>query len=228
LLGTITTKEQNLKNNEFNSLYYSEPIIEFNNIDFVGNFFKIEEDSFLFVGVDKRLLSYNGFINFNDLNYDIEIDQDENHYILYRDGILIIEVNNFSVFSKIIDKEKIKNYQENITISDIDEMNEISFSKYFEYLLDKIGFTNIVKENFDRESNFRFDLSANYRNEVFYFEFKIFNNKIILKNSINNLLERDITKKIVLVTNQNLKDFNYNKEKLIIIDRKALSEILKN
>src|SRR5690606_7723624 len=116
LLGTITTKEQNLKNNEFNSLYYSEPIIEFNNIDFVGNFFKIEEDSFLFVGVDKRLLSYNGFINFNDLNYDIEIDQDENHYILYRDGILIIEVNNFSVFSKIIDKEKIKNYQENITI----------------------------------------------------------------------------------------------------------------
>src|SRR5690554_5109220 len=156
LLGTITRNEQNLKNDEFNSLYYLDPIIEFNNIEFVGDFFKIEEEAYLFVGVDKKLLSYQGFINFNDFEYDVEIDEDENHYILYRDGILIIEVNNFSVFSKIIDKDRIKNYQENITISDIDEMNEISFSKYFEYLLDKIGFTNIIKENVDRDSGFRF------------------------------------------------------------------------
>ncbi len=230
LLGIITREEQDLKNFEFNLLYYEEPIIKFNNVDFVGSFYEIEENSYLFVGIDKQLLSVQGFINFIEQEYDIETDEENNHYILYRDGVLIIEVNNFNIFSDIIDKEKIKNYQENITISDVDEMNEISFSKYFQYLLEKLNFTNIIKESFDSNLDFRFDLTSRLNNEQYYFEFKISQNRKGLLNFRESImrLSRLENKKIILVTNQDITNIDFDTEVLKIIDRKSLEIILRD
>lgn len=230
LLGIITREEQDLKNFEFNLLYYEEPIIKFNNVDFVGSFYEIEENSYLFVGIDKQLLSVQGFINFIEQEYDIETDEENNHYILYRDGVLIIEVNNFNIFSDIIDKEKIKNYQENITISDVDEMNEISFSKYFQYLLEKLNFTNIIKESFDSNLGFRFDLTSRLNNEQYYFEFKISQNRKGLLNFRESImrLSRLENKKIILVTNQDITNIDFDTEVLKIIDRKSLEIILRD
>lgn len=165
LEGRITPFEQNNKDKVFKSLEIYGPIINFDNKEFTGEFFKIENAKFLFVGVDKNLLSYTGFIHFQDYESDKDEVVEENHYILFKDGILIIEIKNFSPFESIIREDQIPNYQNKITISDIDEMNEISFSKYFIHLLERNGFEEIQTEQ--KVNDFRVDLKAKLNEEIY-------------------------------------------------------------
>lgn len=229
LQGIITSQEQNLKDQVFRDLRYNAPTVIFQEQEFAGSFYNIENETYLFVGIDKRLLSYQGFISYSEFESDIEETVGDNIFILYKDGVLVIEIQNIGYFANIINPNQIKNYQENITISDIDEMNEISFSKYFEFILKENDFTNITEETLTND--LFVDLTATKGDETYYFEFKIFKNKQIGRNNIQQISEfnqRIDFGKIILVTNAWLKNTTINDNSIIVIDRDKLDQLTKN
>jgi hypothetical protein len=229
LEGIITSQEQNLKDQVFRELRFNDPIIAFKHQEFVGSFYKIENEKYLFVGVDKRLLSYQGFISYNEFENDDEETISDNVFILYKDGVLVIEITNIEYFSNIVNRDEIKSYQDNITISDIDEMNEISFSKYFEYILKENGFSNLREQTLS--NNLRVDLTATKGNQTYYFEFKIFKNKRIGRTTIQQIseLNRQLNNgKFILVTNSKFDNVDIDTNNIIIIDRFKLDQLAKN
>ena len=229
LEGIITSQEQNLKDQVFRELRFNDPTIEFKHQEFVGSFYKVENEKYLFVGVDKRLLSYQGFISYNEFENDDEEAIADNVFILYKDGVLVIEITNIEYFSNIVNRNEIKSYQDNITISDIDEMNEISFSKYFEYILKENGFSNIREQTIS--NNLRVDLTATKGNQICYFEFKIFKNRRIGRTTIQQISELNKqldNGKFILVTNSKLDNVDIDRNNIKIIDRYKLDQLAKN
>ncbi len=229
LEGMITPFEQDLKNATFRELRTNDPTIEFRQKEFVGSFYQVEEDKYFFVGIDKRLLSYSGFIHFEDYESDITDLQYGNNYILYEDGILLVDINDINQFDFIIDKSEIRNYQEKITVSDIDAMTEISFVKYFIYLLKEVGFEQIEEEVSIGE--LRVDLVGYYNNEYYFFEFKI-NKRKKISNSlflqVNKYRDRIERGKFILVTNADIAKMDFTLPDFTIIDRNGLKDIAKN
>lgn len=226
LEGMITPEEQNLKNQTFHDLQVFDPTVQFMDHDFVGSFFNVEDDRYIFVGVDKRLLSFQGFITYNDFSNDVELDIAENHYFLYHDGILLIEISNIQFFGNIVQIDRIPNYQENITISDIDEMTEISFSKYFTFILKQNGFDSIEEETVP--NRMRFDMRARRNGETYYFEFKIRKNKRIDESDLQNILSIEYYPgqgTLVLVTNAEIEN---RPPSVIVIARQQLATIAKD
>lgn len=229
LEGKITPYEQELKNETFRDLRTNDPTVYFDQKEFAGSFYEIENEKFLFVGVDKELLSYSGFIEFKDYENDSDTLIRGNHYNLFKDGVLIIEIEQIQDFDDIVRIDRIQNYQNKITVSDIDEMNEISFSKYFIHLLERNGFTNIREEI--KVGDFRIDLTADFNNETYYFEFKIYKNKRMNRNAIEqvNFYSRQIASgKFVLVTNGKMNSEILDNSRITIIDRNALKKIANN
>ena len=136
---------------------------------------------------------------------------------------------NIHVFSDTVNISLIKNYQENITISDIDEMNEISFSKYFEYILKENGFSNLTEQT--NRNNLFVDLCATKDNQIFYFEFKLFRNKHIGREALQQISEFKSqlnNGKLILITNAKLKNTHFDNDNIIIIDRDKLDQLTKN
>lgn len=71
LLKSITPDEQNEKNNIYFKLRDIYPNINFTNKTFTGSFYKISEELYLFIGIDKKLISYEGFLEFIDYENDV-------------------------------------------------------------------------------------------------------------------------------------------------------------
>lgn len=217
------------KNNTFNELRTNDPIVYFQGKEFVGSFYEVGSDKYLFVGVDKRLLSFSGFIDFNDYPDDSDTFIEKNYYFLFKDGVLIIEIEQIQEFSDIIRINEIENYQDKITVSDIDEMNEYSFSKYFIHLLKRNGFTQIREE--EKIGVYRVDLIASFNNTTYYFEFKIYKSKTLSRSDIEqvNIYSRNISNEnFVLVTNAVIDNENVEYLNTTIIDRNGLKMISKN
>ena len=229
LLKSITPDEQIKKNNIYFELKDIYPSIDFNNKTFTGSFYNIANEKYLFIGIDKRLISYKGFLEFNDYETEIDDTINENHYILFKDGILIIEIHQIREFSNIIEPEQVKNYQENITISDIDAMTEISFEKYVTYLLIQNGFETTHEQ---RLQDFRVDIIGIKNNKKYIFELRLFKKKkfnIHVIEQLTRLLGIIDVHKIVLITNAEIwENFDYHNEKIILIGRNRLRTILKN
>ncbi|WP_046756611.1 restriction endonuclease [Kordia jejudonensis] len=230
LLGKITPFEQGTKERTYMELTYNAPTVPFNREDFTGHFYRTTHNKYLFVGVDKRLLSYRGFINYTDFQNDIDEVSSENYFSLFKDGVLIIEINRIEEFSEIINLNEIRYYQDNITISDIDEMNELTFQKYINYLLRENGFSEILEEV--QRNDFRFDISARKNNITYLIELKLFNKKKISQDLINRLNSyRDFVEftKLILFTNGELgSNLNFDNQNIVIIDRNKLKEVISN
>jgi hypothetical protein len=229
LEGLITTEEQSLKNQTFRELRLEEPTVDFEGENFAGSFYKIEEQKYLFVGVDKRLLSFQGFITYDGFENDIQQERGENMYALSREGILIIYIGRIEEFRGIVDINGIKNFQDNITMSDIDEMNEISFVKYFEYLLNENGFTNV--RGGSSEYYLGADLIALKDSRTYFFQFKISKNKEIGITDVQRIVDfRQQIKigKLVFVSNADFPDAKADDLDATIIDREKLRELIKN
>lgn len=229
LEGKITPYEQELKDDTFRDLRTNDPTVYFENKEFAGSFYEIDNQKFLFVGVDKELLSYSGFIEFKDYESDSDTLMRGNHYNLFKDGVLIIEIERIQEFDDIVRIDRIQNYQNKITVSDIDEMNEISFSKYFIHLLERNGFNNIQEEI--KIGDFRIDLMADFNNETYYFEFKIFKSQRLNRNTIEqvNFYSGQIHKgRFVLVTNGKIDNESIDNSRITIIDRNGLKKIANN
>lgn len=229
LEGLITPEEQGLKDEVFWDLRYNYPLIPYKGEDFVGTFYQVEDSMYMFVGVDRRLLSYRGFIDYKEFDNDTDEVINDNHFILYKDGVLLIEINNLDDFSDIVDRERISNYQENITISDIDEMNEISFTKSFIYILQKNNFVNIIEESLS--NNLQIDLKATLDNTDYYFEFKLFKSKRISNEVLQQLLvykDRIQDGVLVLVTNAIVTPIFLENDAFKVIDRPRLEQLARN
>jgi hypothetical protein len=229
LEGSISPYKQLEKDDTFRELRTNESTISFENKMFVGSFYEVENEKNIFVGVDKELLSYSGFMEFDDYDNDTDTLVEGNHYILFKDGVLIIEIERIQTFSGIVRVDKIKSYQNKITVSDIDEMNGITFSKYFISLLKRNGFTNIRQE---AETGYvSADITAEFNNFTYYFELKIYRNKKMSSNTIAQVCElsrKVINGKLILVTNGKVDSENINNFNLTLIDRDALKKIANN
>lgn len=229
LLKSITPNEQHDKDKLYFELRDIYPNTVFDGKTFTGSFYKIDQETFLFIGIDKKLLSYNGFLEFHDYEREIQRTLNENHHILFKDGVLIIEIKQISEFSNIIDPEKIKSYQENITISDVDAMTEISFEKYVNYLLLQNGFETELETSM--HGSFA-DIVGWKNNKKYIFELKLLRKQKITRRNIEQLLkkyETEEVEKIVLITNAVIpENLSYHNEKLILIGRTKLRPILKN
>ncbi len=225
LITSISPYEKFEKDETFRDLTTNSPTIHFENKEYAGSFYEVEHKKYIFVGVDKKLLTFSGFIDFCDYEYDRDVMSEDNHYILFKDGILIIEIERIEKFSNIVKIDNIQNYQNKITISDIDEMNGISFSKFFISLLERNGFTNIQEETNTA------DIIAEINDITYYFSLKIYKNKKMIKNSITEVNEysgKFSNIKFILVTNGKLSGENIDRSNITIIDRDALKKIAKN
>ncbi|TSA28216.1 hypothetical protein D4R71_01115 [bacterium] len=229
LLKSITPSEQDEKNNIYFELRDIYPNVHYRYKNFTGSFYNIEQDTFLFIGIDKRLLSYQGFLAFDDYEEEIDETSNENHYNLFKDGVLIIEIKRIIEFSNIVNPAEIKSYQENITISDVDVMTEFSFEKYVHYLLINNGFTTELEPFVE---DLRVDIMALKNNKKYVFELKLFKHRKIGQIVIEQLLRftqiSDI-EKVILITNGEIpENLNYNNEKFILIGRSQLRTILRD
>lgn len=227
LSNSITPVEQNEKNKTFEQMRDRYSRVSFRQKLYIGTFYEIEEGNFLFIGVDNELISYEGFYEFRE--YQTQIDEEifDNHYLLYPDGVLIIEIKNIGYFIDDVNFHY-KNYQENNTLTDIDNMSEISFQRYIVYVLRRAGFD--VRQEI-LSSEMRVDIVAQFENRRFFFELKLNRHPIsslrplILLQRISNLNERD---RVVLITNVDLSQIINFRENIILIDRKGLKAILKD
>lgn len=235
LLKTITQEEQNDKDVTYFELRDNFSTVNYESHSFSGTFYKIDRERFLFIGIDKKLLSYRGFLEFRDYEEDLEREEENNYHMLFRDGVLIIEIKNILVFSDIIQIDKIKNYQEDITLLDIDDMTEISFEKYILYLLSENNFENIEK-SIGIDEKYRADIIGYRNGKRVIFELKLFRSKKVdninlVINQLNRLL--DIKEKsdiVVLITNASIPSKVYSelKSDVVLIGRDELKDILLN
>ena len=229
LLDTITQEEQEDKDKQYFELRDVYPNIEFENRIFTGTFYNIDEGKYIFIGIDKRLLSYRGFLEFHEYEEELDREEHRNHYILFKDGVLIIEISNIHEFSEIVNIESIVSFQENITISDVDAMTGISFEKYVNYILKQNGFQTEV-EHPTQES--RADITGWKNNKKYIFELKLLPKKKIFYKDLERLFSftriKDI-EKVVFITNAIIPEKIISPDnKLIIIGREQLRTILKN
>ncbi len=229
LLKSITLNEQNEKNNIYFELSDIYPNVVFEDKTFTGSFYNIDEETYIFIGVDKKLLSYQGFIEFIDYENEIEETRNENHYLQFKDGVLIIEIKNISEFSNIVLPERIKNYQENITISDVDAMTGLSFEKYVNFLLIQNGFEIQVEKSI---GDLRADIVGWKDGKKYLFKLKLYRKKKILKREIEQIIQLSQIEgvyKTVLITNAKIQDeYDLNGEKVLLIGRNQLRPILRN
>lgn len=229
LMNIISHIEQYEKNKIYFRLRDEFPNITFNNKLFTGNFYAVDNEKYLFVGIDKKLISYEGFLQFDDYENEINEKRNENNYILFKDGILIIEINNISFFQNIIIPNQIFSYQENITISDVDSMTDKSFEKYVVFLLKDNGFE--IQTGFRIQDKIA-DIIGTKNNERYLFELKLFKQKQIRSDILNQLLryqKLEKINKVVLLTNVSInKTVTSNFDNIIIIDREKLIMLLKN
>lgn len=229
LENNISSDEMERKNNTFHLILNRYDRVSFRENTYVGTFFEVNDGNFLYIGIDIRLISYEGFLNFQDYTEDTDVNIQDNHYVLKKDGVLIIEITNINAFSDEVNIPSIKNYQEFITLGDIDEMTGVSFEKYIVYVLQETGF-NIIRTQLSRD--FGEDIVA-VRNQVQYvFELKLYKNR----NSTDAFLTaaREFSRKAdadavkVFVTNLNIAKRNINVPGLKVIDRGDLKKIIKD
>lgn len=105
-------------------------------------------------------------------------------------------------------------------------MNEISFSKYFKYLLEKNDFYDIREAN--ENSNLAVDLIATHNEIRYFFEFKIFKKKKISRLNFSDFSPNSNNQnRYFIVTNSKLINDGIFDREVKIIDRYLFEQIIK-
>lgn len=187
-------------------------------IKFKGTLEKTDENMLIFLGIDERLLSLDGFISFEEYPSDSEhFTNESDFFYIYRDGICVGELITD------IPNSKFKHYQKNTRILDIDDMNLMSFKNYIEYLFELNDF-EVINENFMnnesiihvRKNNRTYQIEINHNYSSISSE-----NKILVNNF------RENTKRIIITNgyiNKDIKEDDFN----IVIDREILKKLTRN
>lgn len=130
----------NQKERLFNKIKKDYIAITISNNLYYGTIEKIEDGTYQFLGVNESLLSYEGFINFEEKYIDETVKQDKNLFYLFKDGICIGEIKDLTPYDNQLKNKSIKYYQENTRISDLDYMNALAFIEYISYLFKQNDF----------------------------------------------------------------------------------------
>ena len=137
LSGQIRDVEMEDKEMMYNELQYNAPSVRYVGNDYSGHLYHTGENHFIFLGVDKRLLSYRGFMNYVDAVEEHTREFRGNEYVVYTDGILVVNVKNSYSFFEEYQIESIGLGYDHIALSDIDSIRGSSFKRYVKYLLEK-------------------------------------------------------------------------------------------
>lgn len=147
ITGLISQDEMIDKELMFNDLIYNAPSIKITNNDYCGHLYGPIGIHYLFIGINKSLLKFQGFKNFTDDVGTRRIEKEGNDYIIYRDGIIIVNVRNATSFQNEYHIQSIGVSLDRIALTDLDSIRGNSFKRYVKYLLNKINYDVIWEEN---------------------------------------------------------------------------------
>ncbi|SKB41034.1 PD-(D/E)XK nuclease domain-containing protein [Daejeonella lutea] len=228
IISTISKREQLQKDQMFFKIRDDYSHVNFKDNEYLGKFSEIISGQYLFVGVDENLISYQGFLTFEDHKEDLEEERDNNHYMRFKDGILVIEIKNIQRFSNDVIVPLISNYQMQTTITDIDAMTEISFMKYWTYVLAQNNFQIMTEV---ANSQGRADFVAFFEDQFYVFELKLLKNRKLNRSQAEKIVNTVVNIEAdyrVLVTNANIPIENIYDLGVIIIGRDQLKAIVQN
>lgn len=147
IAGLISQDEMNDKELLFNDLTYNGPSIKIANDDYCGHLYGPIGIHYLFIGINKSLLKFQVFKDFTDDVGTRRIDKEGNDYIIYRDGIIIVNVKNATSFQNEYHIQSIGVSLDRIALTDLDSIRGNSFKRYVKYLLNKINYDVIWEGN---------------------------------------------------------------------------------
>jgi hypothetical protein len=228
ILNTISRGEQLEKDATFFRIRNEYTQINFRQERYAGTFTEVGDEQYLFIGVDPELVSYQGFLEFIDHEQDEEAVIENNHYIRFKDGILIIEIKNIQAFSYNVIIPAIPNYQQFTTITDIDAMTEISFEKYWLYVLTINGFQTGTQVQF---SETIIDLVAFDDDKRYIFELKLFKRRQMnpeQAEQVITILSNKNANLRILVTNAEIPPSGMFGLGVVLIGRAQLQAIIRN
>ncbi|WP_221563168.1 restriction endonuclease [Alkalihalobacillus sp. TS-13] len=184
-----------------------------------GTLERLNDEKLIFLGIDQNLLTYEGFYNFQEYPSDFEHYQNgKDFFYIYRDGICAGElfIDDFKE-----DINKIHHFQKRTRISDVDDMNIISFEKFIEFLFIENGYE---VQNFKQHYEVGFDFKISKNNKSYKVEIKHLSHKNKRRKSYYN----DKSAADILITNGTIeKSVISERNNPIIIDRAYLQDICK-
>jgi len=204
--------------------HYIEIVHE--NKHFLGNIDKTGEDNYLFTGVDKDLISLQGFLNFEDYN-DKDFIQNNNKFHVLSDGICIGNITNLVPFNELMDVSAIKSYHEFTTIQDLDHMRGSLIIDFFSYIFNKLG----VDTTYENNLNFRIDQIIKYKKTTYIIEYKKYvhiNLDRVIDQTLNYSKKLNIPNVILITLSTVNKDSIPKNSNLIVIDRPLIKSIINN
>jgi len=181
----------------------------------------VDNSTFLYVGFDEKLLSFQGFISFEDYGDNKLIELDKNVFKISKDGLCYGYIRNLEFLKNQLGNTKPIYYKDAVSIADIDDMFTFQLVNQVSYFFEKDGF-NITEDN---NSN----LIANKNNK--YFHIKIDKNIIKPFKSIEHHIKNQKSYQVIFVTPSKLseEDISYaSLQGILIISRTQLKQIIKN
>lgn len=194
---------------------------------YLGNIERVGEARYFYVGFDERLLSVQGFFDFEDYEEKLEFKQSRNFFKITKDGICygvlhdLEDLRNLGMTKEIVIPE-IPYYKDKISIRDLDYMLHSQIVEYVKYLFKRERF-KIRTEKY--EKNKRYDLLVSKERKKYIVEIK---KKV--PESFEQLRSYMDEKAVIFITIRKVPEKmilfaqNYN---IFIIDRTSLNDIIK-
>ena len=207
---------------------------------FLGNIEMDNSGKYLFIGLDKTLVSLKGFIDFKDYTIDSNdsniSENDTNTYYVSSDGLCFARLTDIGFLENQLKDKVISHYQESTSIIDIDSMNLSSFENYILYLFEKMDCTVIKDFSFQQKNtNERLfhDLIVVHNDNRILIEVKksLSDEKLESIYQLVNYAEKCQCQKIILFTAKPIKEkliTQISNLNIALIDRKKLKHIVED
>ena len=216
------------KEDLYNKLRKNSKRLTINLHSYLGVIERIGDSVFLYFGFDKRLLSIEDFLNFEDYEEDIIFEQDENKFRITRDGICYGIIRNIDELSELGITEEIllrdiPYYRDTFSIRDFDEMLHFQLVEQIKYYFEREGY-EVNKEKIEDDKRFDFIITKRRR------KFAVEISKNVIRPFISSLFPYENNYNPVIISTayiskediQTAKKFNVR-----LIDRKALKQIMR-
>lgn len=113
------------------------PCVKIDENEYAGHLYGTKDNQYMFLGVNKNLLYYRGFMEFQDSDEDKIIMKDGIQFMIYSDGILVAKVSDFDNFYKEYHIASTGVSMDTVALNDLDSIRTSSFNRYVKYILDK-------------------------------------------------------------------------------------------
>lgn len=137
LSGEIGSDEMDDKELMFNFLNNDAPCVKIDEGEYVGHLYGPIDNQYMFLGVNKELLYYRGFMEFQDADEDKIIMKDGIQFMIYTDGILVARVGDYDSFYRVYHIASTGVSMDTVALNDLDSIRTNSFNRYVKYILDK-------------------------------------------------------------------------------------------